>query len=38
SFPSILSWYGMFVIMLGMIAHSYVSHKGETVHNQNISA
>ncbi|EOP48965.1 hypothetical protein IKQ_05339 [Bacillus cereus VDM053] len=38
SFPSILSWGGMFVIMLGMIAHSYVSHKGETVHNQNISA
>ncbi|HDR4482944.1 TPA: multidrug resistance efflux transporter family protein, partial [Bacillus cereus] len=38
SFPSILSWCGMFVIMLGMIAHSYVSHKGKTVHNQNISA
>ncbi|MCE0739273.1 MULTISPECIES: multidrug resistance efflux transporter family protein [Bacillus] len=38
SFPSILSWCGMFVIMLGMIAHSYVSHKGETAHNPNISA
>ena len=38
SFPSILSWFGMFVIMLGMIAHSYVSHKGEVAHNQNISA
>lgn len=38
SFPSILSWCGMFVIMLGMIGHSYVSHKGESAHNQNISA
>ncbi|MES5930063.1 multidrug resistance efflux transporter family protein [Bacillus cereus group sp. MG9] len=38
SFPSILSWCGMFVIMLGMIAHSYVSHKSEAAHNQNISA
>ena len=38
SFPSILSWCGMFVIMLGMIAHSYVSHKDEIAHNQNISA
>ncbi|WP_306008552.1 multidrug resistance efflux transporter family protein [Bacillus sp. MMSF_3353] len=38
SFPSILSWCGMFVIMLGMIGHSYVSHKGELAHNQNISA
>ncbi|MEI4801650.1 multidrug resistance efflux transporter family protein [Bacillus sp. NPDC077411] len=36
SFPSILSWSGMFIIMLGMIAHSYVSHKGEMKHNQDI--
>ncbi len=38
SFPSILSWAGMFIIMLGMISHSYVSHKGEMTHNQDSSA
>ncbi|SFI85159.1 DMT family transporter [Thermoflavimicrobium dichotomicum] len=28
-FPSILSWFGMFIVMFGMISHSYVSHKSE---------
>ncbi|MNW10599.1 hypothetical protein D3C71_2078490 [compost metagenome] len=31
SFPSILAWCGMFIIMLGMIAHSYVSHKAASI-------
>ncbi|MDT2286099.1 multidrug resistance efflux transporter family protein [Paenibacillus larvae] len=25
--PSVLSWCGMFIIMLGMVSHSYVSPK-----------
>ncbi|HDR7784867.1 multidrug resistance efflux transporter family protein [Bacillus wiedmannii] len=36
--PSVLSWGGMFVIMLGMIAHSYVSHKGKMPQYRDISA
>lgn len=36
--PSALSWCGMFIIMLGMISHSYVSHKREVTRNQDVSA
>jgi drug/metabolite transporter (DMT)-like permease len=25
--PTLISWIGMFIIMIGMIAHSYISHK-----------
>ncbi|NHM31583.1 multidrug resistance efflux transporter family protein [Neobacillus terrae] len=28
--PSLLSWCGMFVIIMGMVLHSYVSHKKST--------
>lgn len=36
--PSVVSWCGMLIIMIGMVAHSYVSHKGEMSRNQDISA
>ncbi|MGG3693073.1 DMT family transporter [Heyndrickxia ginsengihumi] len=36
--PSLLSWGGMFVIMVGMILHSYFSHKSEQSSTQEISA
>lgn len=35
--PSLLSWSGMFIIMLGMILHSYVSHKGGMIRKQDVS-
>ncbi|CAH8770525.1 multidrug resistance efflux transporter family protein [Paenibacillus dendritiformis] len=35
--PSVLSWCGMFIIMLGMILHSYVSHKDGKIRNQDVS-
>ncbi|AQT85300.1 hypothetical protein ERICIV_00372 [Paenibacillus larvae subsp. larvae] len=35
--PSVLSWCGMFIIMLGMVSHSYVSPKNKMKHNQDIS-
>lgn len=34
--PSMLSWCGMFVIMLGMMLHSYVSHKDEKIRHQDV--
>ncbi|CAG9614326.1 hypothetical protein BACCIP111899_03553 [Bacillus rhizoplanae] len=37
-FPSALSWCSMFLIMLGMIFHSYISQKRRIVHNREISA
>ncbi|MCP1123475.1 multidrug resistance efflux transporter family protein [Bacillus sp. 3103sda1] len=37
-FPSALSWCSMFLIMLGMILHSYISQKRKPVHNREISA
>ncbi|MGG0188491.1 DMT family transporter [Bacillus rhizoplanae] len=37
-FPSALSWCSMFLIMLGMILHSYISQKRKIVHNREISA
>ena len=37
-FPSALSWFSMFLIMLGMILHSYISQKRKVTHNQEISA
>ncbi|KEK19686.1 membrane protein [Bacillus manliponensis] len=36
--PSFVSWSGMFIIMIGMVAHSYVSHKQQIPHNKNVSA
>jgi hypothetical protein len=27
--PSPLSWFGIFIVIMGMILHSYVSHKKE---------
>jgi drug/metabolite transporter (DMT)-like permease len=36
--PSFVSWIGMFVIMAGMIAHSYVSHLKKGNSKQKISA
>ena len=35
--PSLLSWSGMFIIMLGMISHSYVSHKGGMIRKQDVN-
>lgn len=37
-FPSALSWCSMFLIMLGMILHSYISQKRKVTHDQEISA
>jgi drug/metabolite transporter (DMT)-like permease len=37
-FPSILSWCGMFIVMFGMILHSYASHKSEVIGKQDFSA
>ncbi|MGR9594770.1 DMT family transporter [Bacillus thuringiensis] len=34
SVPSILSWCGMFIIILGMMAHSYISYKGDMTPHQ----
>jgi drug/metabolite transporter (DMT)-like permease len=36
-FPSALSWCGMFIVMFGMILHSYASHKSEVTDKQEIS-
>jgi drug/metabolite transporter (DMT)-like permease len=30
--PSLLSWCGMFIVIMGMILHSYVAHKKKTEH------
>ncbi len=37
-FPSALSWCGMFIVMFGMILHSYASHKSEVTGKQEASA
>jgi hypothetical protein len=36
-FPSILSWCGMFIVMFGMILHSYASNKSEVTGKQDVS-
>lgn len=33
--PSIISWVGMVIIMIGMILHSYLSQKGQVAHQSN---
>ncbi|WP_044748124.1 multidrug resistance efflux transporter family protein [Bacillus alveayuensis] len=37
-FPSALSWWGMFIVMFGMISHSYVSYKSKVTGKQEVSA
>jgi drug/metabolite transporter (DMT)-like permease len=37
-FPSALSWTGMILVMVGMVLHSYVSHKGDIPHGKKVSA
>ncbi|HZG60196.1 MAG TPA: multidrug resistance efflux transporter family protein [Anoxybacillus sp.] len=37
-FPSALSWCGMFIVMFGMILHSYASHKSEVTSKQDFIA
>ncbi|MFD2615888.1 DMT family transporter [Terrilactibacillus laevilacticus] len=36
--PSLLSWVGMFVIMIGMVLHSYLSHATGSAAKQKVSA
>ncbi|MGP7815766.1 DMT family transporter [Niallia sp. 01092] len=36
--PSVLSWCGMLIIMLGMILHSFTSHRGEVIRSKDVSA
>ncbi|MFP7299415.1 multidrug resistance efflux transporter family protein [Neobacillus niacini] len=38
AFPSALSWTGMFLVMAGMMLHSYVSHKGDISDRKKVSA
>jgi hypothetical protein len=37
-FPSALSWCGMFIVMFGMVSHSYASHKSKVTDKQEVSA
>ncbi|BCJ87069.1 DMT family transporter [Effusibacillus dendaii] len=36
--PSALSWLGMFLVITGMILHSYISHKKQSMNNQQAGA
>jgi drug/metabolite transporter (DMT)-like permease len=36
-FPSAISWTGMVLVMMGMILHSYVSHKGTIPEGKSVS-
>jgi drug/metabolite transporter (DMT)-like permease len=38
SFPSVISWTGMILVMAGMMLHSYVSHKGVILDGKKVSA
>ena len=38
AFPTVISWAGMFLVMAGMVLHSFVSHKGAVVNRKNVSA
>jgi drug/metabolite transporter (DMT)-like permease len=38
SFPSMISWTGMILVMAGMMLHSYVSHKGDILDGKKVSA
>jgi drug/metabolite transporter (DMT)-like permease len=37
SFPSVISWTGMVLVMAGMMLHSYVSHKGVILDGKKVS-
>ncbi|MGG5254171.1 DMT family transporter [Neobacillus sp. SM06] len=37
AFPSFLSWMGIFLVMAGMVLHSYFSHKLERIKRQGVS-
>lgn len=36
--PSMLSWFGIIIVMLGMTMHSFMTHKKENHENQTVSA
>ncbi|PLR96850.1 DMT family transporter [Bacillus sp. T33-2] len=36
--PSPLSWWGIFIVIVGMVLHSYVSHKAERAYEQTASS
>jgi hypothetical protein len=38
SFPSVISWTGMILVIAGMMLHSYVSHKGVILDGKKVSA
>lgn len=38
SLPTALSWFGMFLLIVGMIIHSYVSHRGTVSRKEEVSA
>ncbi|SDN74665.1 multidrug resistance efflux transporter family protein [Bacillus sp. OK048] len=38
AFPTVISWAGMFLVMAGMVLHSFVSHKGDALNKKNVSA
>lgn len=37
-FPSLLSWSGMIIVMIGMVLHSFVSHKQNVPKSKKVSA
>ncbi|MEH7255506.1 multidrug resistance efflux transporter family protein [Neobacillus niacini] len=38
AFPTVISWAGMFLVMAGMVLHSFAAHKGDAPNGKNVSA